>query len=83
MLRILRHLKCCGSHVRTLYTVEALGVDKYLYSKEKISSQFVNSADKFKEKMQVRLPAHVHPDIRFIFNPLPGVLAVPRAHDLH
>lgn len=59
MLRILRHLKCPASHVRTLYTIEALGVDKYLYSKEKISSQFVNSTDKFREKMQVRAPPYV------------------------
>lgn len=26
-------------------------MDKYLYSKEKIASQFVNSAEKFREKM--------------------------------
>lgn len=36
---------------RSLYTVEALGVDKYLYSKEKINAQFLNSAPKFREKM--------------------------------
>lgn len=51
---VIAPLKSSGSLVRTLYTVEALGVDKYLYSRDKITSQFVNSADKFKVKMQVR-----------------------------
>lgn len=38
--------------VRTLYSSESLGVDKYLYSKEKISTQFVSSTQKFVEKMK-------------------------------
>lgn len=49
-----------GSSARTLYTAEALGVDKYLYSKDKVSAQFVNSADKFKNKMLEYLsPEHM------------------------
>lgn len=53
MLRnIIKWIPRSCNHVRTLYTEEALGVDKYLYSKERISSQFVNSSEKFKEKMR-------------------------------
>lgn len=53
MLRnIIKWIPRSCNHVRTLYTDEALGVDKYLYSKERISSQFVNSSEKFKEKMR-------------------------------
>lgn len=40
------------NNVRTLYSAESLGVDKYLYSKEKISTQFVSSTQKFVEKMK-------------------------------
>lgn len=48
------------NHARTLYTAEALGVDKYLYSKDRVSAQFVNSADKFKTKMTEYLkPEHL------------------------
>lgn len=62
MLRNLyRCLPSAPKNVRTLYTVEALGVDKYLYSRDKINAQFVNSADKFKQKMSEysSLPEHM------------------------
>lgn len=39
------------NNVRTLYAPAALGIDGFLFAKEKIKSQFTNSVDKFKEKM--------------------------------
>lgn len=50
-------LNGCG---RTLYTAEALGVDKFLYSQEKITSQFVNSGDKFRAKMKDYASSNEH-----------------------
>lgn len=39
------------NNARTLYAPAALGIDGFLFAKEKIKSQFTNSVDKFKEKM--------------------------------
>lgn len=37
--------------VRTLYTKEAMGLDGYIQTRERVATQFVNMTDKFKAKM--------------------------------
>lgn len=48
-------------NVRTLYSAEGLGVDKYIYSRERITAQFASSADKLKVKMEeyTKSPEHM------------------------